>query len=181
MNSNNEHFFSVTKGEERGSFLGQPEVYQLLERLDVSYDYYEHPPTPTVEEARRYWTDTRTTYCKNLFFRNHKGNKHYLVILECSRELKIHDLEKHLKQGKISFASEQRMSTYLGLQPGSVSPFGLVNDKEHHVHVFFDSRLREAKKISFHPNDNRVSLVLPADGFWRYMDQTENSYEFMDL
>ena len=168
--------------DRQSKFLtGQPEVYRILDDLSVSFDYCEHPPTPTIEEARLYWNDKETTYCKNLFFRNHKGNRHYLVVLECSCDLKIHDLEKHLKQGKISFASEHRMMKYLGLRPGSVSPFGLINDPDHHVHVFFDSRLRQARKISFHPNDNRASLILSAADFWRYMDQTKNGYEFMDL
>ncbi|MDR1668015.1 MAG: prolyl-tRNA synthetase associated domain-containing protein [Bacteroidales bacterium] len=161
--------------------LGQPEVYSVLEEWAIPFEYYEHPPTPTIEEAARYWKDKEATYCKNLFFRNHKGNRHYLVVLECRSTLDIHDLEKQLKQGKISFASEQRMSRYLGLRPGSVSPFGLIHDVEHHVHVFFDARLQQAKKISFHPNDNRVSLVLPAADFWRYMDRIGNRYEFIRL
>jgi len=161
--------------------LGQPEVYRVLDELGIPFEYHEHLPTPTVDDARKYWTDTETTYCKNLFFRNHKGNRHYLVIMESSQDLNIHDLEKRLKQGKISFASDQRMQKYLGLQAGSVSPFGLINDTEHHVHVFFDNALQHAKKISFHPNDNRVSLILPAAGFWRYMDATKNGYDFVDL
>ncbi len=162
-------------------YIGQPEVYKVLEQLAIPFDYYEHPPTFTIEEAREYWQDDTATYCKNLFFRNHKGNKHFLVILECNRLLDIHDLEKRLRQGKISFASEHRMEKYLGLKPGSVSPFGLVNDRDHHVHVFFDHYLRQARKIAFHPNDNRVSLVLPASDFWRYMDWTGNTYEFARL
>ncbi|MDR2037557.1 MAG: prolyl-tRNA synthetase associated domain-containing protein [Bacteroidales bacterium] len=163
------------------NLIGQEEVYRILEELSIPFDYYIHPPTPTIEEARQYWRDETATYCKNLFFRNHKGNKHYLVVLECSRALDIHDLEKRLKQGKISFASPQRMEKYLGLLPGSVSPFGLVNDKEKHVHVFFDENLQHAQKISFHPNDNQVSLVIPANEFWRYMDWTQNNYEFIRL
>ena len=161
--------------------IGQPEVYRVLDELGIPYEYHEHPPTPTVEDARKYWTDSETTYCKNLFFRNHKGNQHYLVIMECSQDLNIHELEKRLKQGKISFASEQRMQKYLGLQAGSVSPFGLINDIEHHVRVFFDEQLQHAQKLSFHPNDNRVSLIMPAAGFWSYMDQTQNSYSFVEL
>jgi len=161
--------------------IGQPEVYRVLDELGIPYEYHEHPSTPTVEEARKYWTDSETTYCKNLFFRNHKGNRHYLVIMECSQDLNIHELEKHLKQGKISFASEQRMQKYLGLQPGAVSPFGLINDRDCHVHVFFDKKLHQARKISFHPNDNRVSLIVPINGFWKYMDRTGNSYEFIDI
>ena len=162
-------------------FIGQPEVYRVLDELGIPFEYHEHPPTPTVEDARKYWTNRETTYCKNLFFRNHKGNQHYLVIMECSQDLNIHELEKRLKQGKISFASEQRMQKYLGLQAGSVSPFGLINDAEHHVHVFFDNALQYAQKLSFHPNDNRVSLIMPAAGFWRYMDSTQNRYDFVEL
>ena len=161
--------------------IGQPEVYRVLEELGIPFEYHEHPPTPTVEDAWKYWTDGETTYCKNLFFRNHKGNRHYLVVMGCWQDLNIHELEKRLKQGKISFASEQRMQKYLGLQAGSVSPFGLINDREHHVHVFFDKQLQQAQKISFHPNDNRVSLIIPAAGFWKYMDRTENRYEFIEF
>ncbi len=163
------------------TLIGQPQVYQVLEELGIPFEYHEHPPTPTVEEASKYWTDKGTTYCKNLFFRNHKGNRHYLVILECSQELNIHELEKRLKQGKISFASEQRMQKYLGLQPGSVSPFGLINDQEHHVYVFLDKQLQDARKISFHPNNNRVSLIVPASGFWKYLEWTKNGYEFIEI
>jgi len=163
------------------SFIGQPEVYGVLDELGIPFEYHEHPPTPTVEEARKYWTDSETTYCKNLFFRNHKGNRHYLVVMECSQDLNIHELEKRLNQGKISFASEQRMQKYLGLQAGAVSPFGLINDRENHVYVFFDKQLKQAQKISFHPNDNRVSLIIPAAGFWKFMDRTGNKYEFIDL
>jgi len=160
--------------------IGQPEVYIILSELGISFEYREHPPVPTVEEARKYWLDPEVTYCKNLFFRNHKGNRHYLVILEYSRDFNIRELEQQLKQGKISFASEQRLQKYLGLQPGSVSPFGLINDIEHHVHVFFDKKLQQAQILSFHPNDNRASLSISSAGFWKYMDWTGNTYEFIN-
>jgi Ala-tRNA(Pro) deacylase len=77
------------------------------------------------------------------FLRNHKGNKHYLVIFECNHELSIHDLEKQLKQGKLTFASAQRLMNYLGVEAGSISPFALINDKEKHVHVFIDENLKK--------------------------------------
>jgi Ala-tRNA(Pro) deacylase len=159
--------------------IGQDIVYQYLKELKISFDYYEHPPIPTIEDAKihKWWIDA--VFCKNLFFRNHKGNQHYLVIVHHDSQLGITALEKKLKQGKLSFASEPRMEKYLGLKPGSVSPFGLLNDKEHHVHIFFDSKLKEATKLSFHPNDNRATLVLQANDFWRYMDSVGNSYEFM--
>lgn len=161
--------------------VGQEKVYTVLRELGIEFDYVEHPEAPTIEIAKKYWTNLDSTHCKNLFFRNHKGNRHYLVVFDCDHDLAIHDLEKMLKQGKLSFASEARMEKYLGLRPGSVSPFGLVNDEEHHVYAFLDKNLLKAKKLSFHPNDNRASLAIKLDDFIRYMDWVGNGYEWIEL
>lgn len=161
--------------------VGQEKVYTVLRELGIEFDYVGHPEAPTIEIAKKYWTNLDSTHCKNLFFRNHKGNRHYLVVFDCDHDLAIHDLEKMLKQGKLSFASEARMEKYLGLRPGSVSPFGLVNDEEHHVYVFLDKNLLKAKKLSFHPNDNRASLAIKLDDFIRYMDWVGNGYEWIEL
>ncbi len=161
--------------------VGQEKVYTVLRELGIEFDYVEHPEAPTIEIAKKYWTNLDSTHCKNLFFRNHKGNRHYLVVFDCDHDLAIHDLEKMLKQGKLSFASEARMEKYLGLRSGSVSPFGLVNDEEHHVYVFLDKNLLKAKKLSFHPNDNRASLAIKLDDFIRYMDWVGNGYEWIEL
>lgn len=160
--------------------IGQAIVYQHLHQLNISFEYYEHPAIPTIEVAKehKWWIDG--VFCKNLFFRNHKGNQHYLVIVHHDIQLNIASLEKKLRQGKLTFASEQRMQKYLGLLPGSVSPFGLLNDTEHHIHVFFDPQLKQASKVSFHPNDNRATLVLKAADFWFYMNSIKNSWEFME-
>ena len=161
--------------------IGQPEVFQRLEELGIEFTYTEHPATPTVESGRQYWGHLPGTHCKNLFLRNHKGNQHYLVIIQCEQSIAIHDLEHSLHQGKLSFASEARMDRYLGLKPGSVSPFGLINDTEHHVKVFLDENLRNYTHLSFHPNDNRASLNIALGDFIRYMDQTGNRYEWIKL
>ncbi len=160
---------------------GQPQLYNKLKELDISYTYHEHPPAPTIEIAMQYWKDLKASHCKNLFFRNHKGNKHYLVILEHKKNLDIHSLEKILKQGKISFASEQRMMKYLGLTPGSVSPFGLINDKQHEVIVFIDEYLNQSKTISFHPNINTASLVVGFNDFIKFLTHCENSFEYINV
>lgn len=160
---------------------GQPELYTMLEQLDIAFEYYEHPPAPTIEEAKKYWVDLVATHCKNIFFRNHKGNRHYLVILEHTRALAIHDLEKRLKQGKLSFASPKRMLKFLGVTPGSVSPFGLINDMENHTHVFLDENLRQSGKISFHPNINTASLVISFADFERFLAASGNTYEYIKL
>jgi len=156
-------------------------VYETLDNLNVNYDVFEHPPVPTIKDALVHWKKIKCTHCKNLFFRNHKGNKHFLVILEYTHQLNIKDLEKRLKQGKISFASPKRLQKYLGLEPGAVSPFGLVNDENHKVHVFIDESLRTSDKISFHPNVNTKSLRLSWKDFVKYLNWTKNIIEFRQL
>jgi Ala-tRNA(Pro) deacylase len=160
---------------------GNPELYKLLDELKIRYEYYEHPPVATIEEAKRYWADIEATHCKNLFFRNHKGDQHYLVIIEHSREMVIRDLEQRLKQGKLSFASDQRMDKYLGVKPGSVTPFGLINDRTGHVHLFIDETLKNAAKLSFHPCINTASLVIAVEDFENFLQHVGNSFEYIAL
>lgn len=160
---------------------GDTAVYELLRKLEIHFDYYEHPAVPTVEEASKYWIDIEATHCKNLFFRNHKGNRHYLVILRHTYHLNIRELEQRLRQGKISFASPERMMKYLGLTPGSVSPFGLIHDTNRHVHLFIDKNLETSERISFHPNLNTASLVIKYSDFLKYLEYAGNTWEYLEL
>lgn len=163
------------------AYRGDLKVYEILKKLNVPFEYYEHPPVPTVKEAAIYWKDLKATHCKNLFFRNHKGTRHYLVIFEYSHNIQIRDLEQRLNQGKLTFASDRRLMKYLGLNPGSVSPFGLINDTTKHVHLFLDENLRYSEKISFHPSINTASLVIPFKGFIDFLKMTGNPYAFVKL
>ena len=156
-------------------------VLDFLNNHGIQYEVYHHPASPTIEEAKAHWRNDGSKHCKNLFFRNHKGNRHYLVCFDCDRNLAIHDLEHRLHQGKLTFASPQRMERYLGLEPGSVSPFGLINDQAHHVHLFLVSTLQECKSLSFHPNDCRATIVISRTEFEHFLSLTGNSYEYIDL
>jgi Ala-tRNA(Pro) deacylase len=160
---------------------GQKELYELFERLSIRYEYHEHPPLATIEDARIYWKDYNAGKCKNIFFRNHKGDRHYLVILEHLRQLEIKDLEKRLRQGKLTFASDKRLKKYLDVEPGSVSPFGLINDYENHVHIFIDETLNDYERLAFHPNVNTASLVVSKYDLLKFLQYTGNSYEFIRL
>lgn len=166
-------------------------VFAFLDAHAIPYTHYSHPEGKTIAEARRWWRDDGSTHCKNLFFRNHKGNRHYLVCLDSNHDLDIHDLEHRLRGrltangqpscGKLSFASAERMARYLGLEPGSVSPFGLINDTEKHVQLFLDERLRHAPSLSFHPNDCRGTVVVTREAFELYLAAVGNSYEYLPL
>ncbi len=160
---------------------GQQQVYDYLERQGIAFDYYEHPEAPTIEIASQFYRGEGTVLCKNLFFRNHKGNKHYLVIMDARYNMDIHDIEHQLHQGKLSFASPERMMRYLGVKPGSVSLFTLVNDTNHEVILFVDKKLLDAPKVSFHPNDNTASLVISNSDMLKFIKSTGNQYEILDL
>jgi Ala-tRNA(Pro) deacylase len=160
---------------------GQKELYTVLDELAIKYEYHEHPPLATISDAIVHWKDYDSGLCKNIFFRNHKGNRHYLVVLEHLRQLEIHDLEKRLKQGKLSFASDERLKKRLGLEPGSVSPFGLINDTEKNVHLFIDQKLQEFERLAFHPNVNTATLIISKTDFLKFLDRTGNTYEFIKL
>ena len=149
--------------------------------MGIPFEYYEHPEAPTIEIAAQYYRGEGTTLCKNLFFRNHKGNRHYLVIMNSTKAMDIHAIEHMLHQGKLSFASPERMMRYLGVRPGSVSLFTLINDTNHEVTLFVDKELLKADKVSFHPNDNTASLVISKEDMLRFIEYIGNPYEFLDL
>jgi Ala-tRNA(Pro) deacylase len=160
---------------------GQPELYTLLKSLGIEFEYREHPPVATIEEATIHWKGIDAGRCKNIFLRNHKGNRHYLVILEHLAELNMRDLEQRLKQGKLSFASPERLKKHLGVEPGSVTPFGLINDAEQHVHLFIDKELLKFDRLSFHPNVNTASIVVTRNDLIRFLESRGNSYQFLEL
>ena len=162
------------------SLLKIGRVLEYLNQLNISYKIWYHPPLPTIETAMEYWKIMPGTHCKNLFFRNHKGNKHYMVIFECSQTMNITILEKNLRQGKLTFASAERMKKHLGLQPGSVTPFGLLNDTSDHVKLFIDKELENVSEISFHPNDNRASVLIDNNDFKKYLISVGNAYEYIN-
>lgn len=184
----------------RGARCPMRRVRDFLETAGIEYEIHFHPPLFTITEALEYWKDIDATHCKNLFMRNHKGNRHYLISFECHKEFDIHGLEHVLHQGKLSFASPERMSRCLGLRPGSVSPFGLINDinlgndieqggadpKElfdngHRVKLYLDADIRDASRVSFHPCDNTASVVITHDGLMKFLELWGGETEWIEV
>ena len=159
----------------------EPPVYERLAALKIAYDRYEHPPVATVDEAEQHWADIDATHCKNLFLRNQKGNRHYLVIVEHTKRVDLRAVATQIGDGKLSFASPERLMTYLGVTPGSVSPFGLIHDRELHVRVYLDRVLRSSRRISFHPNINTVTLTIGYEDFERFLRSCGNPVQYIDV
>jgi Ala-tRNA(Pro) deacylase len=147
----------------------EQELLDRLVSLDIAFTRIEHPPVYTVEQARSYWNDLAGAHCKNLFLRNKKGNRHYLVILEDSKSADLKALSRHLGEDRLSFASPARLERLLGLEPGAVSPFGLIHDSAGEVRVLIDEDLKSAAQIYFHPNVNTATLGLSYADFERFL------------
>lgn len=137
-----------------------PPVYAALDALGIAYDRHEHAAVFNADDASRYWDPIGGTQCKNLFLRNKKGDRHYLVVLEISKRADLKDLVKVVGDDRLSFGSPERLMAELGLTPGSVSPFGLLNDADGSVRVLIDQDLRGAERLIFHPNINTASVVV---------------------
>jgi Ala-tRNA(Pro) deacylase len=157
----------------------EEKVYAVLDELGISYSRHEHPPVYTVEEAEKHWTQIIGAHCKNLFLRNKKGNRHYLVILEAAKVADLRFLNKLLGEDRLSFASEKRLMKYLGLEAGAVSAFGLINDTENHVKVVIDEDLRKSKGVNFHPNVNTATVGISFSDFERFLTWSGNTIRFI--
>ncbi len=159
----------------------EAKVYEVLSDLGIPYTRHEHPPVFTVEQAERHWTNISGAHCKNLFLRNKKGTRHYLVILLTSKQADLKRLNTKLREDRLSFGSAERLQKYLGLEPGAVSPFGLINDSRREVVVIVDQDLRRAERVNFHPNINSVTLGIETGDFERFLDSTGNEVRFFEL
>ena len=156
-------------------------VAACLQDLGITYTRHEHPPVATVESAQPHWAGIDATHCKNLFLRNQKGDRHYLVIVEHSKKADLRKVADQIGDGKLSFGSPDRLMKHLGLTPGSVSPFGLINDRHHAVRVALDRDLRSAGRLSLHPNINTVTFTITAADFSRFLEACGNSVRYVSV
>lgn len=154
-------------------------VFEVLERLSITYVRHQHPPVFTVEQAEQHWKNITGAHCKNLFLRNKKGNRHYLVILEASKQADLRTLAQKLGEDRLSFASPERLMRFLGLEAGSVSPFGLINDSQKQVKVIVDSGLKEADLVNFHPNINTETVGITYSDFEKFLFWTSHNVRYV--
>ena len=159
----------------------EQKVYEVLERLGISCVKHEHPPVFTVDEAEKHWGSITGAHCKNLFLRNKKGNRHYLIILEHSKNADLKALTKQLGEDRLSFASAERLMRYLGLEAGAVSPFGLINDSNKEVQVVVDRDLKTVQRVNFHPNVNTATVGIDFADFEKFLAWCENSVRYLQF
>jgi Ala-tRNA(Pro) deacylase len=160
--------------------IEQP-VYDALERLGIPYQRYEHPAVFTAGDAAQHWASIPALPCKNLFLRNKKGNREYLVILAIETQSDLQGLCRRVGDDRFSFGSAERLMASLGVTPGSVSPFALINNPSRSVRVIVDAPLRRAPALIFHPNINTASVTISGADLERFLTSTGHDVTWMEL
>ena len=155
-------------------------VFEALEALGVPYEVWEHPAVYTSEEMDALHQPDPSVVVKNLFLRDAKGKQHFLVVLQKDKQADLRALGEHLGV-KLSFASEERLMKYLGLEKGAVTPFGILNDTERAVEVLLDADLECMPLIGVHPNENTATVVLKPADLVRIIERHGNPEEYMKV
>ena len=148
---------------------GPPDLFRRLDELGVAHDTMRHDPVFTVEEALRLRGRIPGAHSKNLFLRD-KKERHWLVSCLSDRKLDLKWLAGELGTKRLTFCSERRLRGYLGIRPGSVSPFAVLNDATGIVRVALDEDLLEREPLNFHPLDNSLTTVVSRAGLMRFLD-----------
>ena len=133
------------------SFFGQNQI---------KFAIHEHSPVYTCGDAAIHLKDLPGIGTKNLFLRNKKGDRHYLVSVPDEKIVNLKILSEVIGEGSLSFASPERLRKYLGVEPGSVTILGLINDLEQAVDAIIDKKLWEAELVHCHPLVNTATVLL---------------------
>jgi Ala-tRNA(Pro) deacylase len=156
-------------------------VEDYLNSKEINFQLFEHPPVFTCEEAEKHCSHIPGLSCKNLLLCDKKAKNYYLVILPASKRSDLKKFAEIVGQTKVTFASPKALFEKLGLEPGSVSPFGLLNDINNEVQVYIDKEVYNTELVSFHPNRNTASIVLSKEMFHKYLNCLQNKISAIEL
>jgi Ala-tRNA(Pro) deacylase len=148
------------------------DFYKFLENNRIEYERHDHSPVYTVEEARRLVPPLPAAKTKNLFLRDKKGQRHFLLVVPADKKVDIKALPQVVGSTRLSFGSSQRLKKYLGVEPGAVKLFAIFNDPRQAVELIVDENLWEAEAFQFHPLVNTSTLVISREQLRRFIAKT---------
>jgi len=147
---------------------------ESFRRLAIDVTTVEHPPVNTVEESKARRGRLAGAHLKNLLLRNKKNDLWLLCALE-DTPVDIKSLAAQLGSGRLSFANAEQLLRTLGVAPGAVSPFGVVNDEDGQVKVVLEERVLECELLNFHPLRNDATVTIGRDDFLRFLEAENHS------
>lgn len=156
------------------------ELVERLSSLGIEMPMLQHEAVYTVEQAKAVRGGLEGCHTKNLFVRN-KRESMWLVTCLADRAVDFKWLGEHIGGGRLSFGSERRLMKYLGVTPGAVSPFAIVNDKQRKVRVVLDQEVLKQEPINFHPLDNRMTVTIGAKDFLRFLESERHTPQIINF
>lgn len=156
-------------------------IIKRIEQLDIQYELINHQAAFTMDEYNALGFNPDDEICKNLFLRDYKGKRNMLVVLKGSKQADLQLIRDEIDSSKLSFGSDERLEKYLDVKKGSVSPFGLINDEQSVVEVYFDEDLKNMTRLGFHPNDNTATIFISFDDINKYVESTNHSIKFIKV
>lgn len=159
--------------------ITKEDIFFLLEQNGISYELAEHKAVYTIEEMKRLGLKHEDRIAKNLFIRDDKKRQYFLVTLEQEKQLDLKALQGKIGSRRLSFASETDLDRFLGLSTGEVTPFGMLNDREHRVRLLIDTVFQDSI-IGVHPNENTATVWLRTEDLIRLIGQSGGSLEWIE-
>ena len=156
------------------------DLFHYLDELNIAHTTVEHSPTFTVEEGRHLKASMPGGHSKNLFMKD-KDDKIVLISAWVESELKLNQLHKLIGTRRLSFASADLMQETLGVSPGSVTAFALMNDTDHRVQFIVDRALMAFDVLNFHPLLNTATTGIAVAGFRRFVEATGHTMSEVDF
>lgn len=152
-----------------------------LQELGIATTTHRHPPVFTVAESRELRGVLPGAHCKSLFLRDREGGFWLAAMLE-QRRISVNALARAMGAKRVSFASAAELMEHLGVIPGAVTPFGLINDHGHRVRPVLDAAMmRESALLNFHPLDNAMTTAISPDGLLRFIAACGHAPRLVEL
>ncbi len=156
------------------------DLFARLAELGIETETHEHPPVFTVEEARKHCAHLPGGHCKSLFFKDKKGALWLVVTLD-DRRLDLKKLGKAMGAARLSFGRPELLWEVLGVRPGSVTPFALINDTERRVNVILDREMMAFDRLNYHPLTNDATTAIRPDDLRRFIAACGHEARELDL
>jgi len=153
--------------------MNKEEIYQYLTEQNISYEKNEHKAVLNMEELNSVELLYPEWSAKNLFVRDDKKRNYYLITVKGDKRVDLKAFRKQHGLRALSFASADDLFAIMRLLPGSVTPLGILNDAEHRVHFYLDSKFT-GNKIGVHPNDNTATVWMRADDLMQLIQKHGN-------
>ncbi len=157
-----------------------PELLAYLDALDIETHTVDHDAVFTVDEAKRLRGSVPGGHTKALFLLSRDGRL-WIVVTLADRRPNLRRLADALGGGRLSFGSPERLTRHLGVVPGAVTPFAVVNDPDQQVHVVIDRQLLALEQLNFHPLTNTKTTAVAPDGLLRFLQSVEHPPTVTDI